>query len=57
MANVRPFTFPAKKDNFDLSLDETATQSPPEYYQLSGRAAEVSDEEEDDEDNGKDTSP
>lgn len=55
---ARPCTYPTKPDNFDLSFSETASQSPPpHFFQMSGRAAEVSDGQEDDEDDGKETSP
>lgn len=59
-ANARPCTVPAQPSNFVLTLDETATQSPPQcpkYYQLSGRVAELSDAEEEDEEDGKDRPP
>lgn len=59
-ANARPCIVPAQTGNFELTLDETATQSPPQcpqYYQLSRRVAELSDDDEEDEEDGKDRSP
>lgn len=55
-ANARSCTIPADAANFDLSFSDTATQSPPNNYQYSGLAAELSDAQEDDEDDGNDDS-
>lgn len=56
-ANARPYTFPVEAGNFDLTFDESETQSPPPYAQYYGRAAELTEEEDEENVNAKVTSP